>query len=138
MDTPDTVQEQQTMETMCITTVTVDTVLVVAPTEDVNLVVPGQEELHCVYEVRCLNFECGIIHITYLFTVYHYVVILDRCPCPPSPSNGYTRSCYSTDYVGGYVYYYCNSGYLLKSGDSPRRCLLGGNWTGNEPVCEKG
>ena len=48
MDTPDTVQEQQTMESMCITTVTVDTVSVVAPPEDVNLVVPGQEEFHCV------------------------------------------------------------------------------------------
>ena len=77
-------------------------------------------------------------YTTQLFTVYHYDIILDRCPCPPAPSNGYTRSCYSTDYVGGYVYYYCNSGYLLKSGDSPRRCLLGGNWTGSEPVCEKG
>ena len=48
MDTPDTAQEQQTMETMSITTVAVDTVSVVAPPEDVNLVVPGQEELHCV------------------------------------------------------------------------------------------
>ena len=63
---------------------------------------------------------------------------IDTCPCPPSPSNGYTTSCSSTDPVGSNVYYYCNSGYLLTSGDSPRRCLLGGNWTGSEPVCEKG
>ena len=48
MDSPDTVQEQQTMEITSITTVTVGIVLVVAHTEDVNLVVPGQEVPHCV------------------------------------------------------------------------------------------
>ena len=65
------------------------------------------------------------------------IMLLDSCPCPSSPSNGYITSCYRTDYVGGYVYYHCNSGYRLTSGDSSRRCQLGGNWTGSEPVCEK-
>ena len=48
MDTPDHVQEQQAMEIMSITTVTVGIVVVVTPPEDVNLVVPGQEVPHCV------------------------------------------------------------------------------------------
>ena len=48
MDTQVTALEQLVMGRHSITTVTVGTVVVVAPTEDVNLVVPGQEVLHCV------------------------------------------------------------------------------------------
>ena len=48
MDIQATVQEPETIETTSITTVTVGIVVVVAPTEDVNLVVPGQEVPHCV------------------------------------------------------------------------------------------
>ena len=48
MDISDTVQEPETTETTYITTVTVGIVVVVAPTEDVNLVVPGQEVPHYV------------------------------------------------------------------------------------------
>ena len=40
--------EQLAMGTLSITTVTVGIVVVVAPIEDVNLVVTGQEVLHCV------------------------------------------------------------------------------------------
>ena len=76
------------------------------------------------------------IDIFDLFSLCKYYA--DKCPCPSSPSNGYITGCSKTGSVGSYVYYYCNSGYLLTSGDSPRRCLLGGNWTGSEPVCEKG
>ena len=66
------------------------------------------------------------------------ILLIGTCPCPPSPSNGYTTSCSSTDSVSSYVYYHCNSGYLLTSGDSSRKCLLGGNWTGIAPVCRQG
>ena len=48
MVTPAPVLEQQIMEVASITTVTVGIVLVVAPTEDVNLVVFGLEVLQCV------------------------------------------------------------------------------------------
>ena len=48
MDIPATVQEAETMGTTSITTVTVGIVVVVTSTEDVNLVVPGQEVPHCV------------------------------------------------------------------------------------------
>ena len=48
MDTPDTAQEKQTMETTSITTVTVGIVVVVALTEHVSQVVLGQEVSHCV------------------------------------------------------------------------------------------
>ena len=83
-----------------------------------------------------------MVNVPFNFKVYmsilFAIMLIDRCPCPPYPNNGYTTSCYRTDSVGSYVYYYCNSGYLLKSGDNSRRCLLGGNWTGSEPNCEKG
>ena len=48
MDTPDPVWELETMGTTCTTTVIMDIVSVVGLTEDVNLVVTGQEVLHCV------------------------------------------------------------------------------------------
>ena len=48
MVTPAPVLEQQIMEVLSLTTVTVGIVLVVVHTEDVNLVVPGQEVPHCV------------------------------------------------------------------------------------------
>ena len=47
MDTPNPVQEPETMGTTYITTVTVGIVLAVGLIEDANLVVTGQEELHC-------------------------------------------------------------------------------------------
>ena len=42
------IMEKQTMETTSITTATVGIVVVVAPTEHVSQVVPGQEVPHCV------------------------------------------------------------------------------------------
>ena len=48
MDTQVPALEQLAMGSLSITTVTVGIVVVVAPTEDVNLVVPGQEVPHCV------------------------------------------------------------------------------------------
>ena len=69
---------------------------------------------------------------------YEIFTYTDNCPCPSSPANGYVTGCSETSSVGYYVYYYCNSGYLMTSGDSPRKCTIGGNWTGREPVCEIG
>ena len=60
------------------------------------------------------------------------------CSCPLPPSNGFTSSCSKTANNGTEINYYCNYGYILTSGDSQRMCLLGGNWTGREPLCEKG
>ena len=72
------------------------------------------------------------------FRILIHTVYADNCSCPTSPPNGYLTGCLATGSVGSNVYYSCNSGYIMTSGDSPRRCLLGGNWTGSEPVCDKG
>ena len=73
--------------------------------------------------------------MTWYYNLHNFA---GNCPCPSSPANGYVTGCSETSSIGSYLYYHCNSGYLLTSGDSSRRCLLGGNWTGSEPVCQEG
>ena len=50
------------------------------------------------------------------------------------PANGYVRHSVTT--YNAFAYYHCNTGYDL-SGPYHRRCGSNGEWSGEEPTCER-
>ena len=77
-------------------------------------------------------------HIIIILILVLLNTVKTSCPCPSSPTNGFT-SCNESHLagIGTRVTYSCNSGYTL-SGSSYRTCQRSGSWTGTAPTCVKG
>lgn len=73
------------------------------------------------------------ISILFLKSTLRYFYIDNSCGYPGSVDNG---NVIGDDYsFGKTVSYQCKSGHRL-SGNSQRRCLDTGSWTGSKPVCQ--
>lgn len=57
------------------------------------------------------------------------------CGQPDGIENGVIRA---SDYsYSSVIEYRCNLGYYLTNGDYLRECLITGEWSGKQPICER-
>ena len=57
-----------------------------------------------------------------------------KCPDLAKPINGKVNA--KKLNIDSIAEYECNDGYTLTGGDSVRKCLAGGSWSGRAPLCE--
>lgn len=63
--------------------------------------------------------------------LFYFSSVVD-CRTPPNIDNGFTE--YSETVYNAELRYFCNPGFSL-NGNSIRKCLENGNWSGVPPQC---
>ena len=69
-----------------------------------------------------------------LYTTGFFTVV---CQSLSDPANGQVSSQEAATQYGSVVSYSCSTGFSLQ-GNAERMCLANGDWSGNEPTCNKG
>ena len=83
----------------------------------------------------CMIFKhCKFNSLNVYWNIYFFISAAINCPLPVI--NVYSNVTGQTgNKFGDSIFYQCDPGYILISGNLTRKCLIDGKWDGSPPLC---